>query len=191
MTFLQRRGGYPSGLRAGRGFSLIELIITVTILAIGLALATPMFRSVIRNSAVSSQTNNLVTALAMARSEAVRRGLQVAVVGAGGGSDWSGGWSVIADSNRDGSFAGADEVIQRSPGVDTQYHIFAKNIAGGSDAGIVFNINGAATAAFDINVCFPTGEAVKSRRIQVRTSGNVSSFKNTTGSSAATCPVGS
>ncbi|WP_257386719.1 GspH/FimT family pseudopilin [Tahibacter caeni] len=190
MTFLQRRGGPPGGLRSELGFSLIELVITLAVLSIGLAVALPMFRSVIRNTAVSGQTNDLVTALAMARSEAVRRGLQVAVVAASGGSDWSSGWRVVADDNRDGSFAGADEVIQQGPALDPQYHIFARNIAGGSDANIVFNINGAAASAFDINVCYPTGEAIKSRRIQVRASGNVSSFKGTSGSAATTCPAG-
>lgn len=190
MTFHHRRR-HPGGPRAGRGFSLIELMIALTVLSIGVAVAMPMFRNVIRNSAVSGQTNDLVTAMAMARSEAVRRGMQVAVTSAGGGADWSGGWSIIADTNRDGSFQSSDEVIQQSPALDPQYHVFAKNTAGGSDARIVFNLNGAADAAFDLNVCYPTGEASKSRRIQVRTSGNVSSYKDTSGSAATSCPAGS
>lgn len=189
MTFLYRRR-HPDGWHAGRGFTLFELMVTLIVLSIGVAIALPSFRGVLLNSAVSGQTNDLVTAMAMARSEAVRRGTQVAVVSAGGGADWSGGWSVVADTNRDGVFTGSDEVMKRSPALDSQYHVFAKNTAGGSDGRVVFNLNGAADAAYDLNVCYPTGDAARSRRIQVRASGNVSSFKDTSGSAATSCPAG-
>lgn len=188
MAFLHRRDGRLRRPKTQRGFTLLEIFVAIAILAIVVGFAIPMFGDVIRNTAVSNQTNDLVTALSTARSEAVRRGMQVAVVSVGGGSDWSGGWQVVADTNRDGNFAAPDEIISTAPALGAQYHVYAKNAAGGDDR-IVFNINGAlATTGFDMNVCFPSGEADKSRRIRVRASGAVSSHKNTTGSPAAACP---
>lgn len=178
--------------RAVRGFSLIELVIALAVVGVSVTIAVPMFRNVIRNTAVSNQTNDLVTALASARSEAVRRGLQVAVQSISGATDWSSGWQVIADTNRDGNFTAADNVISTAPAVASQYHVYAKNTGAGGDARVVFNLNGAlASTGFDMNICYPTGERAKSRRIRVRASGNVSTHKDTTGSTATPCPVGS
>lgn len=186
MAFLYRRDRSLRGLKIERGFTLLEIFITMAVLAILVSFATPMFRDVIRNSTVSGETNDLITALSTARAEAVRRGTQVAVISNAAGSEWTSGWSVVADSDRNGSF---DEVITTSPALNPTYRIYANETGGGVDNQIVFLMNGAlSTAGFDLNVCFPGGDAAKSRRIRVRASGNVSSHKNTAGSSATTCP---
>lgn len=177
--------------RAERGFSLIELVIALAVVGVSISIAMPMFRSVIRNTAVSNNTNDLVTSLASARSEAVRRGMQVGVIANSGSADWSTGWQVIADTNRDGVFTAADEVVSASPALANQYRVYARNAGAGGDARVVFNLNGSlVTAGFDMNVCFPTGDRTKSRRIRVRASGNVSAHRDTTGSTATACPAG-
>jgi type IV fimbrial biogenesis protein FimT len=189
MAFLYRRDRSLRGRKTKRGFTLIELVVTLAIVAIAAGFAIPMFRDVIRNTTVSGETNDLITALATARSEAVRRGTQVVVIsnGAPGSSEWTSGWRVIADSDRNGSF---DEVVSTAPALNQTYRIFANDTNGGVDNQIVFQMNGSLTTVggFDLNVCFPDGNATKSRRIRVRASGNVSSHKDTTGSSATTCP---
>ncbi len=189
MAFLYRRDRSLRGLKAERGFTLLELFISMAILAILVGLALPSFRSTIRNTNVSNYTNDLVTSLATARSEAVRRGRPVAVVSASNTADWSTGWQVIADTTGEGNFDAADELISTTEALDTQYKVFANNTGAGGSGRVVFNINGAlASSGFDMNVCFPTGEAAKSRRVRVRASGSASSHKNTTGSSALACP---
>ncbi len=192
MAFLHVRDRRLRGLKAERGFTLLEIFVAMAILAIAVGMALPMFRDVIRNTNVSNQANDLVTSLATARSESVRRGLQVAVVAVSGGSNWTTGWQVIADIDRDGVFEPTDDVIATSPPLDPQYGVYARSTGGvGVDSRVIFDINGALTnAGYDFNVCYPTGNASKSRRIRVRASGNASSHKNTTGSSATTCPVG-
>ncbi len=57
-----------------RGFSLLELMITISVMVILLAIAVPSFRDVIHRNQVSSASNTLLASVNYARSEAVTRG---------------------------------------------------------------------------------------------------------------------
>lgn len=81
-------------MHRSRGFTLTELMITVTILAILLGIGVPSFLEFIRNSRVSTQTNEFASALNLARSEALKRGQPVTILAAGG-ADMANGWCVF------------------------------------------------------------------------------------------------
>lgn len=93
-------------MRSSRGFTLIELLITIAILAILLGVGIPSFVDYIRNSRVSTQVNELATALNTARSEAIARGVPVSISAcavapdispnacAGGGASFAQGWCI-------------------------------------------------------------------------------------------------
>ena len=91
------------------GFTLIELIITLSIAGILLAIAVPNFISFVQNSRLTNQANDLVTALNYARSEAIKRGVRVTVCSrasdtscaAAGVFDWSNGWVVFVNPDND------------------------------------------------------------------------------------------
>jgi type IV fimbrial biogenesis protein FimT len=55
------------------GFTLLELMVTIAILAIVAALGTPSLANIIRDNRVTAQANDLVSLLTLARSEAVKR----------------------------------------------------------------------------------------------------------------------
>lgn len=64
-----------------QGFTLVELLVTVTIAAILLALAAPSFSTMLQRKAVESNVDAFVTDLRLARSEAIKRGVQVELCG--------------------------------------------------------------------------------------------------------------
>jgi type IV fimbrial biogenesis protein FimT len=103
-----------------KGFTLIELMITLTVAAIILTVATPSFRSIIQNTRLTTQINELAASLNLARSEAIQRGLSVTTCKSNDqdatpncGGNWHDGWLVFEDTNGNGAFdAGADTIIR-------------------------------------------------------------------------------
>jgi type IV fimbrial biogenesis protein FimT len=100
-----------------RGFTLIELIITVVIVVILLTVGVPSFQEMMRNNRAATQANEFLTALNFARSEAVKRGRNVSLCpstdqASCSGTDWSGGWIAFVNPNGDAT-VDTGEVILR------------------------------------------------------------------------------
>jgi type IV fimbrial biogenesis protein FimT len=74
------------------GFTLMELLVVLTIAAILMAVAAPALQNLVTSSQLTALTDDFATALNLARSEAGRIGASVSVSAAGGG--WGSGWSV-------------------------------------------------------------------------------------------------
>ena len=68
-----------SVFKAQRGFTIIELMMTVTVLALLLGIAVPSFMETVRNNRIISQNNELISSLNLARSEALKRSGSVSV----------------------------------------------------------------------------------------------------------------
>lgn len=93
-----------------RGFTILELIIAIALLAILLGTALPSFLTSLQNNRMAANSNNLLTAMQLARSEALKRKRPVSVcasdTSAGTptcGNDWSQGWMVLVDASAVGS----------------------------------------------------------------------------------------
>ncbi len=86
-----------------RGFTLIELMVTLAVLAIVVAMAAPSFNSMIANNRSSGMATELTAALNFARSEAIKRVKPVSIcpssdgVACLTGADWPKGWLVFVD----------------------------------------------------------------------------------------------
>ncbi len=86
-------------MRKLTGFTLVELLITLTIAAIVTAVAAPSFARLIRDTRLTTSANNLVSVLNLARSESAKRGANVLVQADSGTTAWAGGWTVYVDAN--------------------------------------------------------------------------------------------
>ena len=106
--------------RKSRGFTLLELLVTVSVATILITVGIPGFRSLTMNSRIIAQTNEFVTSIKMARSAAVRyqrnaticmsSNYDAAVPTCDGGTDWTNGWIVWVDKDRDNA-TDADEIL--------------------------------------------------------------------------------
>ena len=101
------------------GFTLIELMVTLAIATILITVAIPGFRTLIQGNRATAQSNELLSAFSLARSEAVKRGLRVSVCSStdqatcAASTNWATGWIVFTDdTGTAGTMDGTDEIIR-------------------------------------------------------------------------------
>ncbi|WP_244938989.1 GspH/FimT family pseudopilin [Acidovorax temperans] len=117
----------PHAMQAARptmqGFTAIELMVVVSIIAVLAALAGPSFTQMIESWRVRDATESLRSTLIFARSEAIKRGGQIAIhklpnntngcTSATGNRDWDCGWIVCHDTDNSGTCTSTEPVLQR------------------------------------------------------------------------------
>jgi len=121
-----------------QGFTLIELIMTLAIAGILIGIALPSYNSTITSSRLTSYANDLVGALNLARSEAIRRGVSVTVrkydkyscpTNSVNGTNWEDGWHVFTDIDNDGKcdVSVGDELIRTYGALNPSYTLRGNN----------------------------------------------------------------
>jgi type IV fimbrial biogenesis protein FimT len=133
------------------GFTILELMIAVAVLAILMGIAVPSFSEMMRQNRLAAQTNDLLTATAVARSEAVKRGSLVTLCPANrnvcsGNSRWSDGWLVITDDGPNVGQLEEDQgemILQRFPAATGQQLVVTNNAI----TSITYRGSGATTLA--------------------------------------------
>ncbi|HYW92090.1 MAG TPA: GspH/FimT family pseudopilin [Gammaproteobacteria bacterium] len=112
---------YPALARRSGGITLLELIITLAITGVLLAVAVPLARRAMRNARMTATSNRFLHALHLARSEALRRGVRVTLCKSGDGArcadrgGWDQGWLVFRDANADASPDSSNAILLVSP----------------------------------------------------------------------------
>lgn len=139
--------------RTPRGFTLIELMVTVAVSVILLAVAVPSYVNFMRSNKLSTNVNSFVQALHFTRLEARGRG---ATLCASKGlkeceskAVWSDGWIIFSDYDANGLLNGNDEILRVGEAFPAGFNIKA-------DAVIVrfgrqgFSVPAGATHSFEM-----------------------------------------
>ncbi|MDX1817839.1 MAG: GspH/FimT family pseudopilin [Marinobacter sp.] len=108
------------GIRRETGFTMIELIVTIVILAIVAAYAVPSFQQTVLNNRLTAQINEVSSLIAYARSEASKLDSGVITVcsstdsaSCSGNAAWETGWIVFRDMDGDRTVdAGDDQILK-------------------------------------------------------------------------------
>ena len=92
------------------GFTLIEMMVTVALIAILMAVAAPSFIAFQRNAELTSRVNSLLASINAARSEAMKRGRDAVIVPANG-TNWASGATVFVDMNNNLTYDSSTDVL--------------------------------------------------------------------------------
>lgn len=100
------------------GLTLVEVMVTLAVIIIMLAVGIPSADTLVGRNRLANQTNDFVSTLVLARSEAVKRRMPVAICSStdqatcSDSTDWSTGWIVFTDgSGEGGTLDATDELI--------------------------------------------------------------------------------
>lgn len=187
-------------MKKDSGFTIIELMVTISVAAILAAVAIPSMQDLIARNQITSANNELVAATMYARSEAVLRGVPVRVcnsdtttssssasITCSTGTSWASGWIVFVDANGDDTrtTSGTTEPVLRV--FTNTSNSISITPATGNALGVVYDRTGRAagvpdsgahtTSGATFTTCSP--KLAEGRVLSITLSGRASTQKKT------------
>jgi len=172
-------------IKRSSGFTLLELMVVLSIGAALITIGVPAFQSVIADQRSTATANEFIESLILARSEAIKRGNYVSVCKstdgatcAGDGAGWKDGWVIFANQSAatPGSVDAGDvilrvhQAVQGSLAIDTSGNInsFISFRPVGTTGTKVMNFSGTLTLCDEHGYTGPRGLVISpSGRIRV------------------------
>lgn len=104
------------------GFTLTELLVTIAVAGIFLAVGVPSYYTMIQNNRAATMVNKLSASLNFARMEAIKRGVRVSVCPAasaalsscGNSTQWAQGWIVFLDPDNNNTIDSNNDLVKVS-----------------------------------------------------------------------------
>lgn len=175
-----------------RGFTLVELMVAVLVMAVVLAFAVPGFESVVNGGRLTGAANEMLASLQSARMEAIRRNRRtVLCLSRNANSDNptcapdnaadASGWITFVDLNRNGTYDDGAAALLRTTTAHDAVRILASNGLPGK-VRVVYRADGFARGnggvtllAGSIDMCLPTRRPTENvRRITIGSGSRVS-----------------
>jgi type IV fimbrial biogenesis protein FimT len=162
------------------GFTLIEMMIVLVIVAVVLVMVPPGMAQLSLSTNLKSYSNEMLSSMYLARSEAIKRNAPVTLCVAdgttcAGAGDWEEGWIVVA---ADGT------VIKSQQSIIAGYRMTGSAAAPGSHT-LVFQPSGAASTSSDVTICRKLPVVGNSERvIRLTATGRARALATTTGTCA-------
>ncbi|WP_148717413.1 GspH/FimT family pseudopilin [Chitinolyticbacter meiyuanensis] len=105
------------------GFTLIEAMIVIALISIILSIAAPSLRNMMQDSRLASASEEMLTSMMLARTEAIKRNARVMLCNSSdpaatsascvtSSPDWKTGWLVFVDKDADNTFSTGDEILR-------------------------------------------------------------------------------
>lgn len=162
--------------RASGGFTLVEMMIALLVLAIIVSLGAPTMQNLLHSNRLRAETSRLLGAINLARSEAVMRNVPVSICPSAMAmtgtpecsGNYAGGWIVFANPDKDKIVdEGADSVLQVFEALPQGYRL--TNRAGTRDAFELINYlpDGSSHSNRTLMFCPPKGIAVQALGIVI------------------------
>ncbi len=133
-----RLRGLAKHAKLSAGFTLVELMVTLSLLAIIVGFAVPGMQSLVTSYRISTLANEFTAGLAHTRGEAVNRNMCTTMCISGNTTaanptcsgtinDWSQGWIIFADPDCNGGASGPrDQLLQVYEGRDSGPRLFTQ-----------------------------------------------------------------
>ncbi len=137
------------------------MVVTVAIVGIFASIAVPSFSQLIRNNKIPTTTNEFISTLVLARSEALKRSRNVSVCSSNdqatcnGGTDFSDGWIVYADCDSNNALT-AGNVDCNDDGAADVGEVELIKVHNGFDKMFINNAAAAITFQFSGRIAGPT-----------------------------------
>jgi type IV fimbrial biogenesis protein FimT len=110
-------------MKRERGFTLLELMITLAVGGLLLSMAVPALQSFTNNAKRSSAVNDFVSSMHLARNTAITTNSRVTICASSNaqsceGVPWDSGWIVFKDANSNRSVDDGEVIVSASEGLD-------------------------------------------------------------------------
>ncbi len=164
-------------MNTASGMTLVELLVTVTLVAILLAIGLPSYQGITTTNRMAAEMNALVGDLQYTRSEAVKQGQTVTMCASSNGTscsgstDWANGWMIFSDANNNQAVNTGEARLRLQAALGSTDTLQSNSAT--TLSAITFNRNGFSSNAGSVTLNDASGTTDQRKCVMLSTVGTV------------------